>query len=543
VDIFKGVNSYIKTMANQPISMQQIRTIIQLLEQGYSHRRISSQLQLARNTIAAYTKRLQNSGYHLAELRNLDDGSLSELVYGKATQAPNDVSQQQLPATSLRKNHFDSQVAHFRSELKRTGVTRLLLWQGYKQSYPDGYEYSQFCELLRLELSVSEAVMHFNHTPGETMMIDFAGDKMHYVEKETGVVVACPVFVAVLPYSGYSFVIALSDATSPQVIKALNACLHYFAGAPRSIKCDNMAQAVKKSCRYEPVFTDMFTAWALHNYITPMAARAAKPKDKAPVENEVKIAYRRIYAPLRDSVFFSLAELNHAIIEQLCLHHGQVFQKKSYSRKTLFEKEEQPLLQPLPPSTYYIRHSVQAKVQKNYHIVLGEDWHYYSVPFRYIGKDVNAVYDSDTVEIYYEHKRIALHRRSYKAHAYTTQEEHMPEKHKKYKQQCGWDSDYFLGQAQKIGDKTFAYIDKMIKSRPYSQQAYNSCLGVLRLAKVYGNDRLEAACNRSLQAEVYSYRTLHNILSNNLDRIKEPEQLNLFSIPDHENLRGAQAYQ
>jgi len=249
-------------MANQPISMQHIRMVIQLLERGYSHRRIARELQLARNTVSLYIKRLQGSSYRLSELQSLDDALLSALVYEKSDEAQSDIGLRQAPAGSMRKKHFDEQVAHFRPELQRTGVTRLLLWEEYKQAYPDGYRYSRFCELLRLALQVSDAAMHFEYPAAQTMMVDFAGDKMRYVEKDTGAVVECPVFVAVLPFSGYSFAIALPNATSPQVIKALNACLHYFGGAPYRIKCDNMAQAVSKSCRYEPVFTEAFTAWA-----------------------------------------------------------------------------------------------------------------------------------------------------------------------------------------------------------------------------------------------------------------------------------------
>ncbi len=138
------------------------------------------------------------------------------------------------------------------------------------------------------------------------------------------------------------------------------------------------------------------------------------------MENEVKITYRRIYAPLRDKVFFSLNELNQAIAGELTKHHNKPYQNRDYSRSERFAKEERQLLQPLPTSTFIIRHRVQAKVQKNYHITLGEDWHHYSVPDQYIGKTVTAVYDSDTVEVYLQFQRIALHRRRYKKHDFST---------------------------------------------------------------------------------------------------------------------------
>src|SRR4051794_12248332 len=171
---------------------------------------------------------------------------------------------------------------------------------------------------------------------------------------------------------------ALPDATIPQVIKALNNCLQYFGGVPLSLKTDNMKQVVTKYCRYEPVFSEALQQWALHYNITLLATRTAKPRDKAAVENEVKIAYQRIYAPLREVVFHHISEINEYILKQLSLHNEKMFQLKEHSRLQQFALEEQPLLQPLPPDSFVIKHKVFARVQKNYHITLGEDWHHYS---------------------------------------------------------------------------------------------------------------------------------------------------------------------
>ncbi|WP_215236790.1 DDE-type integrase/transposase/recombinase, partial [Dyadobacter linearis] len=193
-----------------------------------------------------------------------------------------------------------------------------------------------------------------------------------------------PVFVAVLPFSGYGYVEALPNMKLAQVVKALNNALAYFGGVPLGAKSDNMKQWVSRSSRYEPAFTDMLEQWANHNHIALYAARPHKPKDKAAVENFVKITYRRIYAHLRNDTFHNLASLNAAIKEKLALHHQMNFQKKTFSRLELFTSQEAPHLQPLPESPYQVRHYTKAKVQKNYHVVIGEDWHFYSVPFRYI---------------------------------------------------------------------------------------------------------------------------------------------------------------
>lgn len=518
-------------MSNNLVIMQQVRTLIQLLQRGFSGRRISRDLQLSRNTVKLYMDRFSACAFSLEALQQMDDAGLSAIAYADAKQMQAD----------SRKGDFKARIPYFLAELKRTGVTKLLLWEEYKKINADGYEYSQFCDLFAQYKKVNEATMHFSHTPADVMMVDFAGDNLSYVDKASGELISCPVFVAVLPYSGYSFAVALSNATQPNVIKALNGCLDYFGGVPQAIKCDNMKTAVSKSNRYEPVFTDTLIQWSLHNNTSLLAARVRKPKDKASVENEVKLVYQRIYAPLRDKVFFSLEELNAHIIEQLKEHHQRSFQKKDYSRYERFIKNEKILLQPLPSEKYIIKHVVKAKVQKNYHILLGENMHHYSVPFSLIGKTVNAAYDTDIVEIYYEHKRIALHQRKFKPHDFTTIKEHMPESHQRYSEQKGWTAAYFLEQAAKVGPCTQLFIQKVLKARRFVEQNYNACLGIFRLVTAYTALRVEAACRRALTGHTYSYTTIKNILINNLDTL-EPEQPPLFRMPDHNNLRGPEAY-
>jgi transposase len=446
-------------------------------------------------------------------------------------------------AKDLRKVDFNQRIADFLHQLTRTGVTRLLLWEEYKKKVPEGYAYPQFCELLSREKKFSQASMHFQYQPGDMLLVDFAGDNLSYADHQTGEVISCPVLVCVLPFSGYSYVVALANAALPNVIKALNQCLTFFGGVPLNLKSDNMKQIVNKSCRYEPVFTDAMQQWALHNNITLQAARVRKPKDKAPVEAEVKLSYQRIYAPLRDEVFFSLEELNAAILIKLSEHHHRPFQQKKDNRLTHFTELEKPCLHPLPPASFIIHHAIEAKVQKNYHIILGEDWHQYSVPFSFIGKKVQAVYDTDTIEVYYKHERIALHRRSYKRHGYTTLLEHMPEGHKRYMEQKGWDADYFLARADKVGPCCRQYVEKILESRKFTEQTYNACLGILSLEKQYGPMRIEAAAKRALKGRSFNYRTMKDILCSGLDKKEQNDGPDLFAPPLHENVRGPEAYQ
>lgn len=513
--------------------MHQVRSILQYLIKGFPVRAISRELQLSRKTVTQYASQLKNHTASLQELQHLSDAELAGIVYAPVKPPPEDT----------RRAAFEAQTAYFFSELNRTGVTRLLLWQEYRSKFPDGYGYTQFCILLARQKNTTAPTMRFEHRPAEMIMIDFAGDPLYYTDRSTGEMVSCPVLVCVLPYSGYSFVKALPDATLVQLMSALNDCFSFLGGVPQSLKTDNMRQIVVKASRYEPAFTDAFTQWAQHYNIAITTARVAKPRDKAPVENEVKITYRRIYAPLRDQVFFNLDALNKAINEQLAIHHSKHFQRKDYSRLDCFNKAEKHLLQPLPLTPFVIKHRVQAKIQRNYHITLGEDWHHYSVPYGHIGKTVTAVYDADTVEIYLQFQRIALHKRSYKKHGYTTVTEHMPQGHQHYFEQRGWTADYFLRQGGLVGTSTKRYIEALLKGKHFTEQTYNACLGILRLGKQYGNDRLEAACSRALTGEQFTYRTIDNILKNNLDKQPGTQQTELFQTPQHDNLRGPEAYQ
>lgn len=521
-------------MANKLTSVQTLRMMIQLLGRSHSGRSISKQLQLSRNTVRHYTEQILATGQSLQALQLLDDVQLAALLY---------------PATSptiadnLRHHNFCQQVFYFLSELKRTGVTRHLLWQEYIALTPDGYRYTQFCFHLQEQKKITAPSFRNTYEPGAMMMVDFAGDMVHYIDKDTGEQIACPVLVCVLPYSNFTYVEALPNARLPHMIAALNNALRFYKGVPLAFKTDNMRQVVVKSSRYEPTFTDLMKQWSLHYNITLDAARIYKPKDKAPVENHVKITYTKVYAPLRDKTFFSLEELNEAIALQLDTLNDKNFQGKTYSRFNQYEQEEQVLLQTLPVHDFELKHSTGAKVQKNYHIVLGEDKHYYSVPFAYIGQYVKAIYDVYTVEIYCKHKRIATHKRSIKRHGYTTAKEHMPQNHQHYTEQKGWDADYFLRQAAAVGTLTATYVQGMLGTRQYTEQTFNACRGILRLAKQYGHQRLEAACERALPSGQYSYKVIENILKNGLDKVIAAAQTNLFQMPEHDNIRGKDAYQ
>lgn len=514
--------------------MQKLRQILLLLERGSSERAIAKQVNVSRPTVHQYALLFANSGSDYQTLLKLPDKDLYTIA-----RSGNKVNKEEL--LDPRKDHFLEQMDYFILELKKVGVTRYLLWQEYLEAYPSGFQYSRFCELMEQSLKTRKPSMHFTHKPGEVLQVDFAGAKLHYIDKESGEVIECPVIIGVFPFSGYSYVRALPNASLPQLVNALNLMLEFFEGVPLNALSDNMKQWVTKTCKYEPTLPDMLEQWALHNHIGILATRPVKPKDKASVENQVLITYRRIYALLRHTTFHSLEELNKSILEKLAVHHQKNFQKKTYSRLELFNAEEKTVLQPLPETPYKLRHYTKGKVYPNYYVVVGEDWHFYSVPWQYIGKEVRIVYDSDLVEIYYNHERIAFHNRSYKGHDYTTRIEHMPEHHKHMTERKGWNPDYYLKKASENGPNTRSLFDQIMKSKITIHQAYGPCLGILKLIKTYGGTRVEAACKRALQGSKYNYGIVKTILENKMDLLEKPAE-NLSPIPQHDNLRGANAY-
>jgi transposase len=520
-------------MAFKPISMHQIRQLIGFLSKGYTISETVRLTGIARNTVREYKRRIEDQGLRLVDVVSLNDEALAAVVQNETRRLRTEADEQRL-------KDLENRMEYFSEELRRRGVTMQLLWDEYREENPQGYGYTQFCEHLARYRKVHSAVMYFTHQPAEQLLVDFAGDTLHYVDRRTGEFVPCQVLVCVLPYSNYTYVEALRSQQQEHFVKGLSNALHYYGGVPQSIKTDNMRPAVKRANRYEPVFTEAMEYFGMYHDCTVLATRVGKPRDKASVENAVGVAYKRIYAPLRNEVFYSLEELNAGIRIQLEKHNAQLFKRKTYSRKKIFEAEEKGLLKPLPDQSYEIRRTTTAKVQKNYHVILGEDYHHYSVPYTLIGKRLKLIYTTTTVEIYHEQKRVAIHPRNYQEHSHSTLKGHRPANHAEVVRSKAWDAEYFLSQAKVIGPDTVTYLRRVLDAKIFPEQTYNSCLGILRLGKHYSHERLEAACTRALGCSNANYGIINNILKNGLDKIKDlPEGY----IPRHENIRGDGVYQ
>jgi transposase len=516
-----------------PKRMDQIRAILSNYLISGKVKVTARQLKISKNTVKEYVRRAEGYSKDLSEVLELNDDALGQIIYGS-----------EVRKTDERLSVLESHLDDWLEELRRVGVTRELLWQKYRTMYPDGFGYSQFCVHLRRQVVQRDLTLALEHNPGEVLMVDFAGKKMDWVDPHTGELHTCEILVAVLPFSQYSFCIALPSQCLADFIHGLNQALLFLGALPKVILSDNLKAYVVRPDRYEPTFTQLCEQLGAHYQVDLQAARVASPKDKASVENAVTQMYRRIYAPLRDDVFHSIEDLNATITAQLQRHNTTPYQKKSGTRQSLFEQYELPLMRSLPADLFEIKKIASAKVQRNYHIFLGEEKNFYSVPWQYAGKQAQVFYTRGAVEIYVEHKRIATHARLSvydRPYRYQTRQEHMPRHHQEWKKAQGYDAAYFLEQGGLIGPATQWAIQQVLLSRIHEPQAYNGCKGILQLAKKHTPARLEQAAKRCQSAGKATYNMLKRILQLQLDEVREqPVQL---SLGLHENIRGPEYYQ
>lgn len=338
---------------------------------------------------------------------------------------------------------------------------------------------------------MSGSVMHLEHKAGDKLFIDFAGDKLSIVDANSGEIIPVEVFVAILPYSQLTYVKAVMSQKKEDLITAYENSLHYFGGIPLAIVPDNLKAAVTKSSRYEATLNDDFASFAEHYGCSVMLARAYKPRDKALVEGAVKLIYRSIYPCLEGRVFHDLPTLNAVIRMALEIPNSTPFVGRNYSRREQFEEIERPTLGELNLIRYEQRKSAVLTVMKNGHIRPSQDAHYYSVPCRYIGKKVKVVYTSTEVDIYSNYTCIASHKRSYARFKYTTVDEQRPAHHR---YAADWNPEKFILEATAIHKDVADYITKVLESKPYPEQTYRSCAGILSFARRVGTKRLINVC-------------------------------------------------
>ena len=294
---------------------------------------------------------------------------------------------------------------------------------------------------------------------------------------------------------------------------------------------------MSRAHRYEPDINPTYQDMADHYSLAVLPARVRRPRDKAQVELSVLLAERWILAALRNRQFFSLAEANTEIRRLLEQLNNKPFRKLPGCRRELFEQIDRPALKPLPGKPYEFATWKKVRVHVDYHVAF--DRHYYSVPYALVGLELDLRATADTIECLHRGERVASHRRSHRQGRHTTAPEHMPEKHRKMD---GWSPERLIAWAGKSGPTTAELVGKMMASRRHPQQAFRACLGIMRLGESYGNERLDAACQRALDLHTLGYRSVESILRNGLDQ-KKPEPVQESILPDdHGNVRGSSYY-
>ena len=515
-------------MSQRRISMKKIREIMRLYELSkLSQRQISQALGMSRPVVSDYINKIKTLGLTFIDIENMPDETLLNLLQGNKT------------PENKRHEKLQNQFLHFTHELKRIGVTRQILWEEYIEENPGGYSYSQFCYHFQVWQNMSEITMHIEHKAGDKLFVDFAGKKLVITDRETGETREVEVFVAILGASQLVYVEASMSQKKEEWIRLNENALRYIGGVPQAIVPDCLKSAVTKTDRYEPDINPEYLDFARHYGTTILPARPAKPKDKALVEGAVRISYSWIYAKLRDRIFFSLKELNAAIMELLEAFNARTMQRPGVSRRELFDSIEKSELQPLPADRYDLKKFKILTVQFNYHIYLSDDSHYYSVPYRYKGRKVDVFFTERVLEVYCSNVRIASHFRNKRKNGYTTERVHMPESHK---WEDNWNPEKLTDMARGKGEAVATVIETVLSSRQHPEQSYKTCLGILALAKTYGESRLNLACGRALYYENCTYKMIKNILTNNMDQSGEEDRESDFTLPEHDNIRGRQYY-
>jgi transposase len=407
-------------------------------------------------------------------------------------------------------------------------VTLQLLWEEHRAAHPDGYGYSRFCERYRTWEARLSPTMRQSHVAAERLFVDYAGTTLAVIDASTGEAMTAQLFVAVLGASNYTYAEATWTQGLSDWIGSHTRTFAFIGGMPAMVVSDNLRSGITKACFYEPAVNRTYAEMAAHYDTAIVPARPYRARDKAKVEVAVQVATRWITAKLRNRYFFSLSELNAAIAELVKQINSRVSRHLGASRRALFEELERSALKPLPAEPYVFAEWKECRVGLDYHVEIEK--HYYSVPHQLLREKVWA----RTIEVFHRGKRVAAHVRSSSNRKHTTVREHMPSSHRRY---ADWTPARLRRQADEIGRSTSALVEIILRERAHPEQGFRACVGILRLAKTYGRERLEAACSRALEIGARSYSSVNSILKNNLDRQRPAMPADGPAIA-HDNIRG-----
>jgi transposase len=509
--------------------MSKIRQALQLLaDSGLSRRQVAAALGISKTTVSEIALYARDANVDWPLAATLSDDELQARLYPPPR-----------PRSSTRQ---EPDYAALHQELKRPGVTLQLLWEEYRAGAGEqAYRYSAYCEKYRAWAKLLKRSMRQIHPAGERLFVDYAGQTVPVVDATTGEIRPAQVFVAVLGASNYTYACATWQQTAADWVGAIIATLEFIGGVPRLLVPDQPRALIANPDAYEPVTARLMQELGEHYGVAVLPARPGRPQDKAKVEVGVQIVERWILARLRHRRFFSLAELNQAIRLLLDELNLRPFKKLPGCRRSAFEALDAPALKGLPAVAMVLAQFKPARVNIDYHVAF--EGHYYSVPHQHVGQAVELRITATTVEVLLRRLRIAAHARSHRVGGFTTLAEHMPASHRAHRQ---WSPAKLVAWGERIGAATAAVVRWQMEHRPHPEQGYRSCLGLMRLAREYGAERLEAACARAQSIRAPHYRSVKSILEHGLDR-QDSTLLGgaasaTSAMPSHDNVRGPGYY-
>lgn len=508
---------------NRRIPVKKIKEILKLVnENSLSIRQIAKSCSCSPSTVTTIIERYEDTKLPWEAFKTLDEEEMESKLYPQEINS----SKKQLP-------DWD----YINKELKIKGVTLQLLWQEYKEAYPDGVMYSQFCDHYQKWRKLRNISMHQIHKAGEKCFVDWSGEPMYITDRNTGERKAAYIFIGVLGASDFIYAEAFSTEKLESWIIAHVNMFNYFQGVTKIIVPDNLKTGVKKPCFYEPEIHPTYLEMANHYGAAIIPARVRKPKDKPLAENGVLIAERWIIAKFRNQTFFSIFELNKTMKEAINDINDRPFQKMEGSRRSLYESIDKPALMPLPSKPYEFAIWKHARVNIDYHIEF--EGKLYSVPYQLIGQEVDLRITEKGIEIIHKGKRVAVHSRLRgKNREYSTVPEHMPEKHKKAAE---WTPERIIKWAKTVGPNTSELVTKMMKMYKHPEVAFRACMGIIRLSDKYTEQRVDNASYRALRNRTISYKSVESILKNGLDLVPQEEPKEIPPIR-HSNIRGTEYY-
>jgi transposase len=516
-------------MANRRIDVINLKHLIRLKSDGMHCRPIAKAIAISPTTVQDYLGKIKSRGLDLNELQTKSNEELNELLKSFSS-TEHERSKQALDFFRVYERKF----------LARD-LTRKEIHELYVFEVENPLSYSQFCAKIATDIKATDTHMHIDHKPGDKLFVDFTGKKLEYTDKGTGTKMQVEVFVAILGHSQKTYICACPSQKIEDFLTALKNALNYYGGVTLVIMPDNLKSGVNKASKYEPVINESFSHFCEHYECFPYPARPYSPRDKSLVENAVNLSYQYIFRQIKQAEYYSLHELNEAIFVLLEEFNNKNFSNREYSRNDLFETNEKMHLKPLPEKEYEIVKFSKATVRQHYHVYFAEDKHFYSVPYRYIGKKVKMIYNTDTIEIFFDYARIATHNRDRTKYAYTTNNDNMPPNHKYLADQT---PEKLMKEAEAIGVFTAEIIDKVLSSNNYYEQKIKTSYGILSLARKskIGTDILELCCKRAVYFGVYNYQQIKKIAEQKLYlEALEPPVINK-AIDSHNNRRGKEYY-